>query len=342
MLDEQDLALVHALQEAPRASWARLSSSLAIDARTLARRYARLHDTGLVRVMATTGPRLLERLLFAHLRVQARPGEAAGVAERIARWPQTGTVRLTDGSSDVHALLVGAQHPGLMRTAHERVATLESVQHSEINTVLRAGDLGRAARLDALSARQTADLRHGHSPRPPATKSATLGLDDFELIRLLLHDGRAEATDLAAALDRDPSAVSRRLSRLHNAGFVDLVALTPDSVSSAPVRALLWCTVDPQDAPELLRRAAALPWIGLLTLITGHANVVAVANLTTRAHLPAAQAELTSLCPSLRFRETQLSPRAEKLHLRRLTADDRLTDDVADPFRELRHELVDT
>lgn len=342
MLTEQDLALVHALQEAPRASWARLSSSLATDARTIARRYARLREAGLLRVMATAGPRLLKRLLFAHLRVRTTPGEATGIAERIAQWPQASNVRLTDGSFDVHALLVGTDHASLLSAAHDHLATLDSVRHAEINTVLQAGDLGRAARLDALSPRQTAELRSSHTPESHATKPAAPGLEDFDFIRLLLHDGRTETAELAATLDRDPSVVSRRLTRLQKEGFVDIVAIIPDTASSAPVRALMWCSIDPQDIPELLRRAAALPWIGMLTVTTGHANVVAVANLTTRAHLPTAQAELASSCPSLRFLETQLSSHGIKLHMRRLTRDDRLTDDVSDPFWTLRHDLART
>lgn len=340
MLNEDDLALVHALQEAPRASWALLSSSLATDPRTLARRYARLRDAGLLRVMATAGPRLLDRILFAHLRVRAEPGRAATVADRLARWPRAGTVRLTDGSHEVHALLAGMDHASLIHAAHDKVATLPSVQQTEINTVLHTGDVGRAARLDSLSGQQTSELRSGHARQADSARHTRLGLDDFDLVRLLLQDGRREVAELAAELGRDPSVVSRRIARLRKAGFVDLVALIPDTASSSPVRALLWCTVDPQDLHELLRKAASLPWIGLLTVTTGRANVVLVANLKTRSLLPAAQTELAALCPSLQLRETQLSTRALKLHMRRVTDDDRLTDDVADPLWELRHDLA--
>lgn len=340
MLTEEDLALVHALQEAPRASWARLSSSIGTDARALARRYTRLHEAGLLRVMATAGPRLLERLVFAHLRLRTAPGQARGAAEQIARWPQASNVRLTDGSHDVHALLVGADHACLMGAARSTVAAVHSVQRAELSTVVATGDLGRAARLDALSPGQTADLRRDHVRPARPGKPAEVGRDDFELLGLLLRDGRCEVAELATHLGRDPSVVSRRLGRLQREGFVDIVTITPDTASSSPVRALLWCRVDPGEVPDLLHRAAALPWVGMLTATSGRANVVAVANLTSRAHLPMIQAELASVSPSLRFAETQLSHRAVKLHMRTTTGDDRLTDDVADPFRALRDELV--
>lgn len=340
MLDENDLALVHALQEAPRASWALLSAVLGIDSRTLVRRYTRLHETGLLRVMATAGPRLLDQIVFAHLRLRTEPGRASAVAHQLAEWPQASTIRLTDGSHDVYAMLTGTDHAALVREAHEKVATLPLVRQMEINTVLQTGDVGRAARLDALSPRQVAELRGRYAQESRASASTRLSTEDFEILRLLLREGRRDIAELATALDRDPSAVSRRVARLQRDQIIDIVALTPDTASSAPVRALLWCTIAPQELHSLVRQSANLPWIGLLTATTGHANVFLVANVKTRALLPAVQTELSSLCPSLQLRETQLSAQALKLHMRSVTPHDRLTDEVADPFWELRHELV--
>lgn len=342
MLDETDLALVHALQEAPRAPWSALAACLDADKRTLISRYNRLREAGLLRVMATSGPRLIERQLFAHLRIRTAPGRGDVVAAELAKWPQASTIRMTDGSCEVYAFLLGAEHSDLIRAARQRLAGIRHVRDAEINTVLRAGDVGRAARLDALSPQQVSrlrDLRH-RGGRRSAAQPARLVEDDFALLRLLLQDGRLEIVELAARLGRDPSAISRRLARLRRDAFVDFVALIPDSAWSSPVRALLWCSVAPQHVEPLTRRAASLPWVGMMTVTTGRANVFVVANVKTRTALPAVQEELGVLCPSLTLLETQLSPQAVRLHMRGTSDGDRLTDEVADPFWELRHALA--
>ncbi|MDI3403195.1 Lrp/AsnC family transcriptional regulator [Streptomyces cavernicola] len=341
MLDEKDLVLVHALQEAPRASWAVLASVLGTDARTLVRRYARLRDVGLLRVMATSGPRLLERQLFAHLRLRTGPGRVAPVAEELARWPQASTIRLTDGSTQIYALLVGSDHTRLVETAQQRVAELPDVREAEINTVLLAGDVGRAARLDALSPQQIGRLRGQQTVgEGQSTQPVRLSAEDFELIRLLLEDGRTEISELAARLGREASSVSRRVARLRNDGWLDIITLVPDRAWSSPLRALLWCTVAPQDVDALLRTVSGRPWVGSLTVTTGRANVLVTVNLMTRSQLPGIQAELSTLCPSLRLLEAQLSVRAVKLHMRLLAAGDRLSDPVSDPFWDIRHDFL--
>jgi hypothetical protein len=121
---------------------------------------------------------------------------------------------------------------------------------------------------------------------------------------------------------------------------VDVVAITPDSASSSPVRALLWSTVAPAELAPLMRRAPDLPWVSLMTVTTGQSNLFTIVNLKTRAELSEIHAELVDLCPSIRMQETQLSTRAVKVHMRWLTRADRWTDRVADPFWALRDELA--
>lgn len=343
MLDEFDLALVHALQEAPRAAWSQLATVLETEPRTLRRHYADLREAGHVRITLTTGPRLMERVRWAHLRVRARPGRVTEVAEQVAAWPQAGTVRITDGSSDVYALLLGHSHQALYDEAQALVGSHEAVEGLQMNAIIESMDVGRSGRLDSLSTGQAHHLRRtrglpaGHSQsQPPARLSA----EDIELMRLLTVDGRLDVASCAAALGRDASTVSRRLARLQAERVIDFVAITPDSLSSHPVRALLWCDVDITELPQLASDVASLPWIGLLTLTTGTSNLMLMANLPTVGRIPAMQRELRSLCPSLRVHECQLSMRSVKVHTRRLTDDDRWTDEVTDPYAALAPVLV--
>jgi DNA-binding Lrp family transcriptional regulator len=340
VLAEADLVLVHALQEAPRAPWSQLARALATDPRSLVRRYERLTEAGYLRVMATAGPELLKRLALAHVRVRAAPGRARILAQCLARCPQVTTIRLTDGSYDLHALLLGVHQNAVAAQAHELLESLPGVEHLQVNTVLEIADAGRAARLDSLSRRQVSMLRGNAGPQRRATRPR-LSLDDLRLIRLLLHDGRMANTELAARLGQEPSVVSRRLGRLLRDGLVDIVALIPDSASSAPARALLWCVVAPDDLPPMLYRAGTLPWLGLMTINTGQANLLAVANLQTPAQLNQIQGQLLTMCPSLRLAESQLSIQAVKVHAQLLTDDDCWSGELTDPLWDLREDLID-
>jgi DNA-binding Lrp family transcriptional regulator len=343
MLDEFDLALVHALQEAPRAPWTRLSEVLESEPRTLKRHYDHLREAGHVRVTVTTGPRLMERVRWAHLRVRARPSRVYEVADLVASWSQTGSVRVMDGSSDVWALLLGVSHQDLHDQAHALIGSHEAVEALEMNSIIEPLDVGRAGRLDALSADQADRLRRTRGLAPMARTDRSISrltLEDVGLLGLLMGDGRLDVASCAAALGKDSSTVSRRLSRLQSEGLIDFVTITPDALSSHPVRALLRCEIDVADVPLLVSDVAPLPWIGLLTVTSGRSNLLLMVNVPSLGRITTAQRELRNLCPSLEIRECQLSMRAVKIHTRRLTREGRWTDDVTDPYAQLTSVLV--
>ncbi|MGP4019793.1 AsnC family protein [Saccharopolyspora sp. 5N708] len=82
-LDELDLALVNAVQIAPRGSWQVLGSVLGVDPSTVARRWQRINELGLVWMTAYArltglGDLLGERGARRVVRSGASPGEAAG------------------------------------------------------------------------------------------------------------------------------------------------------------------------------------------------------------------------------------------------------------------------
>jgi hypothetical protein len=155
---------------------------------------------------------LLERITFAHLRLRAAAGHALAVAEQLARWPQAGTVRLTDGSYDVYALLLGLDHGRLVAGAHELLQPLP-VQELSLNTVLETVDVGRAARLDSPSRGQITELRSSRASKHAPAQLACLTHEDFPLIRELVQDGRMEIAELAGRL-----GASRAWSRAESPG----------------------------------------------------------------------------------------------------------------------------
>ncbi|MFG2794857.1 Lrp/AsnC family transcriptional regulator [Streptomyces sp. NPDC048419] len=338
MLSEGQLQVVHALQEAPRASWAALSSTLKVDPRTIARTFTRLVESGTLRLMATPGPRLLNSLQFAQLRLRAAPGQAPLLAAHLAQWPQATTVRVSDGSFDVHALVIGADHRALLRAVHNTVAVLPAVEAAELNTALCTIDVGRAGRLDSLSREQVNVLR-AIRPASHDRTPVRLTAGDFEIMQVLGIDGRMETGELARRLDREPSTVSQRLRRLYADGYLDFVAITVDSASSYPVIALLWCTADPTEWDALIRQLPAKPWLGSFTLTSGASNMCITAQLQVPAALSRIVKQLAAISPSLNVTETQISSHAVKLHTCWLDSNDRFTNVVSDPYAALAKQI---
>jgi len=331
MIGEFDLQVVHALQEAPRAPWSVLASVLGTDARTVSRRYDDLVSSGSLRIMATPGPRMLGQIRWALLRAETLPGQAEKVARQLAIWPMATTIRVLDGSFGIYALLSGEDNRAIWRAAQDRIARTPEIVTADIHTIIESLDVGRAQRLDSLSRTQVAALRtYATKLAPPDREPTHLTGADAAMFTLLNVDGRREVAAVAAALDRNPSWVSRRISRLKADGLLDFIAVTTDSFSSRPVTVLVWCSIAPSEWADLAR--ASLAWLGLLTITTGRSNVFLIAHLPAATSIGTALTELAEHCPSLQVHETQLSVHAVKLQSRLMDEHERWTDEVTQPF----------
>lgn len=331
MIGEFDLQIVHALQEAPRAPWSVLAAVLGTDARTVSRRYDDLVSSGSLRVMVTPGPRMLGQIRWALLRAETLPGQAEKVARQLATWPAATTIRVLDGSFGIYALLSGEDNRAIWRAAQDQVARIPQIVTAEIHTIIESLDVGRAQRLDSLSRKQVADLRsYATKLAPPDREPTRLTGTDAAMFNLLNADGRMEVAAVAAALDRNSSWVSRRISRLQADGLLDFLAVTPDSFSSRPVTVLVWCSIAPDEWAALAR--APLAWVGLLAITTGRSNVFLIAHLPAVSAIGTAVTELAEHCPSLQVHETQLSVHAVKIQSRLMDEHERWTDEVSRPY----------
>ncbi|MFE2993163.1 Lrp/AsnC family transcriptional regulator [Streptomyces sp. NPDC059262] len=114
LVDETDLALVHALQTAPRAPWAAVGRALGIDPSTATRRWARLAEAGLAWVTCYPADQLLEDMGSAHIEVACVPGATDAAGRTLAGAPHVVGVEHVSGD---HALLLTMLVPTLTRGA---------------------------------------------------------------------------------------------------------------------------------------------------------------------------------------------------------------------------------
>lgn len=340
MMSPQDLQLVHALQLAPRASWATLGQHLGTDPRALARHYAQLVEQGQVSVMVTLGPRALERVQPGILRVSALPGHTSQVARALAGWSQATTVRLTDGATEIYALVLAPTHRRLADTVSKTVAALPGVAGSELHAVFRTLDAGRVGRLASLPRETQHALQRLRPSADGMGTSARIADGDIELFSLLCRDGRTEVSELARRTRREPSTVSRRLRRLEADGFLDYVSIIPDTASPFPVLVMMWCTITPMDVPILEERIPFLSWIETATVVSGTHNLFLLAHVSSTADVPELHATAHELTPSLQVREVQVVGQPVKLHTRTVDNTGRLEDRVEDPYPVLAPALT--
>jgi DNA-binding Lrp family transcriptional regulator len=278
-LDRLDRQLIHALILDGRASFNRLAQTLGSSEQTVARRYRRLREAGMVRVLLLRPP--AGPGLDWFVRIQVRPGSAARLAEALAQRSDVSWISITSGGAEV--LCVSRPSTQLQRNALllERLPRTNQVTglvaHAILHPFAGEGDIEWTGFDDPLTAEQERMLRAGRpGGRPTPDDSAIApGRDDEPLLNALSADGRASYAALAAATGWSAARAGRRLEQLLASGqlYVDVeVATEPLGFATA---AALWLTVAPSALEAVGHRVARLRQTAFAAAVTGPTNLVA-------------------------------------------------------------------
>src|ERR1700761_7071514 len=108
-LDQLDLQLIQALNIDGRASFSTIARVLGVSDQTIARRYANLLSTNVIRVVGRTNPHSIGETSW-FVRVRCSPNVALPVGEALARRPETSWVKLTSGGTEIVAVVRGPAH----------------------------------------------------------------------------------------------------------------------------------------------------------------------------------------------------------------------------------------
>jgi DNA-binding Lrp family transcriptional regulator len=109
VIDELDRQILHTLQVAPRAPFARMATVLGVSEQTVARRYQRMRTNGLVRVLGRADPNRLPGTTAWTLRIGCRPGTALATADALARRPDTSWVSIGAGGAELSCQVTVAE-----------------------------------------------------------------------------------------------------------------------------------------------------------------------------------------------------------------------------------------
>jgi DNA-binding Lrp family transcriptional regulator len=275
-VDLLDRRIIQALYLEPRVAFSRLSDALGSSEQTIARRYRRLYDRRVVRVVGQLDSHRLGRSDWA-VRIRCVPGSAAAVATRLAQHPDTSWVQLTSGGTEIFS------------TVHS--------QDSEERTPLLLSEISVGRQVVALEAYCLLHMFSNGSSPPPGpsvltreevdhlvTSRPACGLDrstvalqdsDWPLLQALAADGRTSYRQLALRTHWHESTVRRRVEELLDSGVLSFDVDLAAGAIGFHSRALLWMSVTPATLAQVGQALAGRPEVPFVAATTGSTNLVA-------------------------------------------------------------------
>jgi len=276
-LDLLDRRIIHALYLDPRAPFSRLAEVLGSSEATVSRRYRRLFDDRILRVVGQLDSQRFGQYDWA-VRIRCAPGSAPTVATKLAQHPDTSWVQLTSGGTEIFSLIHsrdGEQRTPLLLS---QLSVGRQVVDYEAYCLLHLFATGLSAPPwpSDLSPGEIAQLHSSARDRPSIDRpKARVQDSDWPLVQALADDGRASYRQLAARTHWHESTVRRRVEELIAAGvlFFDL-DLASDAFGIRS-QALLWMSVAPRNLRDIGQALASRPEFPFVAATTGSTNLVA-------------------------------------------------------------------
>lgn len=325
-VDETDVELLDALHRNPRVSFEQVAGSLGISAVTAARRWRRLTSTGRAWVSSVPGPRL--SMIVALYEARCEPGRTAQAAAALAGFPQVGSVYLTAGGFDLHAVLFVGDMGTLSRLLLDHLADVPGVAHSRASIGSRwYSDVHW--RLGAIDRDQAQAI--GDEPAAAhalTSRVRTLEQHDRALYLALQHDGRLRYRDLAERLDTSEHLVRRRLTRLVNDGVLAFRTDFTRGEGGWPAQLAIWLAVEDHRLDAAGAELATWPETRFCFAALGPANLFLQVQLHSLDDAAGLFARLASRLPGARVVDRRAVLRPVKSWGRLLDLDGRAGDVV--------------
>jgi DNA-binding Lrp family transcriptional regulator len=277
IIDGLDRRIIQALYIDPRAPFSRLAEVLGSSEQTVSRRYRRLFDGHILRVVGQLDSQRLGQSDWA-VRIRCAPGSAPTVATKLAQHPDTSWVQLTSGGTEIFSTI--RSRDGEQRTPPllSQLSVGRQVVGLEAYCLLHLFATGLSAPpgLSDLTRGEIARLVSPVRDKPSIDRpKAKLQDSDWPLVQALADDGRAPYRLLAMRTHWHESTVRRRVEELVASGvlFFDL-DLASDAFGIRS-QALLWMSVAPTNLRDVGQALANRPEFPFVAATTGSTNLVA-------------------------------------------------------------------
>jgi len=321
-LDVVDRRLLHALGINGRASFRLIASVIRASEQTVARRYRRLREEGVVRVLMLPAPDPADCGQLVRLEVQ--PQAVRAVADALARRADVSWLRLMNAGAEI---LFGVR----ARTSAEREAllldqlprtgrVLRTTVYSVLHHFRTEGEADWTGFPDQLDREQRRQLCVEVPDRPSMHANAA----DQAIVDALAVDGRATYARLAQVSGMSESAAARRLELLVSCGALyGDVDVAPEQLGY-PSGATLYIEVTPSRVPAVGALLAAHHLTAFVAAVGGSANLVAAIRCRDMAEIYEYVTATLGRVNGVEHVEVSTVSRTIK-HARSITEENRLT-----------------
>jgi DNA-binding Lrp family transcriptional regulator len=276
-LDLLDRRIIQALSIDPRAPFSRLSEVLGPSEQTIARRYRRLIDGHVVRVVGQLDSQRLGRSDWA-VRIRCTPGSAPAVATRLAQHPDSAWVQLASGGTEIFSTIHSRDRDQRTPLLLSQLSVGRQVVALQAYCLLHLFAAGVAPPPGSNDLCQT-EIDRLLSPagaRPSIERSTvTLQDTDWPLVQALAEDGRTAYRQLAERTHSHESTVRRRVEELIASGVLAFDLDLDSDAFGIHSPALLWMSVAPAKLDQVGQALARRPEIPFVAATTGSTNLVA-------------------------------------------------------------------
>jgi DNA-binding Lrp family transcriptional regulator len=307
-LSEEDLALIHALQIAPRVAWTDAAPVLGAHATSLAARWERLKSQGAAWV---TGHMMgdPQQTSLAFIDLDCRMERRIEVVAALMAVPQIVTVERAASNRDLMLTVITDSLQELAESVIPRLAAVPGVTKFQTSLCTRLHSGGYAWRLSVLNRSQQLQFQAlAHVP----SVSGPLPESHLPLLPLLAADGRATAAQLARALDRTPATVQRQLNRVIAANVLSFRCEVAQRYSGFPVTCQWFARVPAGAHGQAAAALARMPSVRLSASTTGRTNFLITMWLRSVADVMDMELTLQQNIPGIELMESVIMLEANK------------------------------
>ncbi|MFD3745389.1 Lrp/AsnC family transcriptional regulator [Nocardia sp. NPDC058633] len=309
---ELDLALIDALQTAPRAAWSQVGKALGIDATTVARRWDRLRAEGMAWITAYESAKTTT---VAFVEVRCRPQAMDAVSAAVTALPWVFSVEETAGDYDL-LLSVGAPDlPTLGRWTRRDIGALPGLRSTRTRVGITLFSEGADWQIRAMGPAQRATL----STERPSSRTSYSSLshnrpsaEDQALLTALGADGRLSYTALGVASGLSEHTARRRVHRMIRDGELLVRCDLAHPLAGLPTSVSFRMSVPHADLEAAGSTLARQANVRLCASVSGPHNLFVQVVLHGLHGIDAFETLLAERLPTLRVKDRTITLKSAK------------------------------
>jgi DNA-binding Lrp family transcriptional regulator len=307
-LDDLDQRLIHAVQASPRAPWTTLAPVVGADPVTLARRWARLEEAGIVYVSAYG---MSMGALIVLIEIDCSPGDTLTVAQTLADDPEVVTIDLTAGGRDIFLTLGVADAAALASWTLERIRGVSGIHAMRTHLVSETVRDARGWRIRALSGEEEARIEAAERAAP-ATSVRMTPEQRRRLSAELTHHGRMGTTELAKRVGMAPSRVRDAIAEMRASGRLAIRVDVARTHTPWPIYAWYFLRVPGAMVERIGVQLGRIEEVRLVVKTVGEYNVIMAVWLRTLQDVSRLEALIEERLPGVSIADRSVVLRTTK------------------------------